>query len=80
MIRLGGTLGDNAVGALVDGVRHEEFELSGLVSTTCKTGAIISFYPDVWPIQQSGELFHWLERRWQMSIGATFKVRKLHRF
>jgi hypothetical protein len=46
MVRLHGTLSDQCVCALCQGLSNQEFEFTCLVSTCCKSGTVITFDPD----------------------------------
>jgi len=64
MIGLHSTLRDDGVSALLLGVCHQEFQLTGFVAAAGKTSAVIALDPDVRTIQQPGEVFHRFKRCW----------------
>jgi hypothetical protein len=69
MVRLRGTLRDDRVRLLRERIRHQEFELAGLVAPGAQSGAIVALDVKVRAAERFGQARH--EFEWGGAVGDT---------
>ena len=53
MVRLRGALGNDNIRLFCLGIAQQKLKFAGFIAASGEACAIVSFYPDIWPLQQS---------------------------
>jgi hypothetical protein len=78
VIGLGGALGDDGIGALLQGVAHQKLELAGFIAAGGQSRAVVALDPEARAVQVFRQALHGLERRGQMGQPDAWKAGKMH--
>ena len=78
VVRLRRALGHHHLGAFLHRLRHQEFQLAGLVAAGREAGAVVTLDPEFRPAQQRRKPWHGFQRRGQVGEAEARETGEVH--